>query len=185
MDWQAITLGVGASVGTALVGYWMGRRQEIDRQRLARALPIAEEIAQAQRVHTTRVDLIRWFDENFSDIPSRSEAVRLFERHSIYDATRARVLDLRKLERELDAKLLVGRVYLNPRDMDRIAEDIQLANFGFSDDGIGGALYTDFWERFVDNLLDPQVRSQRTHLWLHMRRRFPKMHTLWQLRRGA
>ncbi len=187
MDWPTIVLGVGGSLGTAALGYWVGRAQEVDRQRLVRAFPVAEEIAVlAQGVHSARTTVITWFNENFSHISTRGEAVRLFEKHgSLYESERQRIVELLKLERELGSKLHVGRVYLNARDMDRLEQYVQLGAFHFTDDGMGGALYTDYWERFFDNLLEPETRARRDRLWLRIRRRFPKMHTLWQLRRGA
>jgi hypothetical protein len=164
------------ALGT-LVGYVIGRRQEADKVRITQAFSRAEEVSSLiLTIRDTEEGLADWYRRNFTPQLSFPEAMERIETRGTFESERARVDELLRSRHTLVEKVRLARVYLNPSDMDRIVEYINLGSFTFSHDGVGGILFDTRYRAFFANLLDSSLCIRRAALFGKIKKRLNKMH---------
>lgn len=169
-------VGIGLS---AVLGYFFGRRQEIDKLRLQAAFPRAERISTLiQEIHGIEAQLVRWWQSNLGHLETIDHGLAYFETSSLYEAKRQQILDLTQERGNLNSEIRTARVYLNQSDLDRIEKYLELGHFEYSHDGMGGIIFTNFWRAFWYTLLDDKKGEEREALFEKIKTRLNRMHEL-------
>ncbi len=162
---------------STFLAYLLGRRQEMEKIRIATAFPKAEELAiLIQDLHHTEGALRKWYEENFTPQLSLEDAVERIEQKAMFAEERKLINNLTSKRNELRDKIRASRVYLQASDLDRLETYLSVAGFSFQHDGMGGVFFTNFYRQYFASLLDDGKWKRREKLFRKIERRLSKMH---------
>jgi hypothetical protein len=74
------------------------------------------------------------------------------------------IKDLSGLKINIRDNLKIGRLYLDKKIIVYIEEYLDLYNFTYSSDGVGGMLFNDYYYKFFMNLMDKNIEIKSDYL---------------------
>jgi hypothetical protein len=154
-----------------ILGYVIGKQNKIDEIKIKQAFPKAEEISRLiQEIYHEDISFITIWEKNFGHLDNFQKGVNYFQENAIFDQDRARVIELAKKRQQLHDSIISSRVYLNSKVLNLIEAYLQLDEFSFTDDGMGGVLVTTYWADFFANILDDGKKEKRKKIYQKIKR---------------
>ena len=159
------------------LGYLLGKQKKIDELRLQQAFPRAEEISTLiQEVYHEDMSFIDIWKSNFGHLENFQQGINYFQGRNIYQSFRERVNALSEKRQKLREKTRSSRLYLNAKVLNLIEDYLKIDEFTFSDDGMGGILFTNYWREFFNNILDNDRIQKRKRLYQKIKKRLNKVY---------
>lgn len=168
---------IGLPFITGAIGYVVGRQKKIDELLIAEAVPRSEQVSLLiQEIYNEDMAMIEIWNNNFGHFDNSQEAINYFEEREIYSTYRDRILELSNKRQQLSDLIRSSRIYLNHKTLNMVDNYLSISKFSYHDDGMNGALYTEFWREFFINILDKKKISTRNEIYNKIKNRLSKLY---------
>ncbi|MFH1931277.1 MAG: hypothetical protein ABIN18_06780 [Pseudomonadota bacterium] len=159
-----IILPILTAIASAIITYFVTRKQKIDDVTIKRGIDVAEKLAlTVQDIMKDEEYFYETYKRNYGHVADMEEAVHNFERmESLYSNDYERIRKLAENRKQAIDDLKIARLYLNNIIVEDIQAYVNIGLFSFTHDGHG--MINTYYLDFFKNLMDKNNRLKRVSL---------------------